>query len=58
MFDFESQETNRTKIQRKLWRATLQIGLEGVKGDEGTFTHPPVFFLPLVFEKKIQQKIY
>ena len=51
MLILESQETNRTKILRKLWCATLQIGDEDVKGDEGTFTYPPAFFLPFVFEK-------
>ena len=38
-FDFESQETNRTKILRKLWCARLQIGIEGVQGEEGIFTY-------------------
>ena len=57
IFYFETQETNLTKIPRKLWRARLQIGVEGVKGKERTFTHPPAFFLPLIFEK-IQPKLY
>ena len=38
----------RTKILRKLWCTRLQIGVEGVKGEEGIFTYPPTFFLPLV----------
>ena len=32
-FYFESGETNRTKIPRKVWCARLQIGVEGVKED-------------------------
>ena len=55
IFDFESQETNRTKILRKLWFARLQIGVEGNKGDKGTFTYPPAFFLLLVFENSSQR---
>ena len=47
MFDFEFQEINQAKILRKLWCATLQIGVKGVKGEKGTFTYPPVVFLPL-----------
>ena len=57
IFDFESQETNRTKILRKLWRARLQIGVECVKGYKGTFTYPPAFFLPVVF-LTFQPKLY
>ena len=56
-FDFKSQETNQTKILRKLWYARLQIGVEGVKGDKGTLTYPPVFFLPLVFKNSSQSFI-
>ena len=48
IFDFQSRETNRTKILQKLWCARLQIGVEGVKGHKWTFTYPPVFFLPLL----------
>ena len=44
------QKTNRTKILRKLWCARLQNGVEGVIEDKGTFTYPPTFSLPLVFE--------
>ena len=57
IFDFELQETNRTNILRKLWCARLQIGVESTKGEEGTFTHPPAFFLPLVFENSKQRFI-
>ena len=32
IFDFESQETNRTKILQKLWWARLQIGIEVSNG--------------------------
>ena len=49
MFDFESHETNPTKIVRKRWCATLPIGVEGVKGEEETLAYKPAFFLPLVF---------
>ena len=44
-------------ILRKLWCARLQIGVEGVKGEEGTFTYLPAFFLPLVFENSSQSFI-
>ena len=54
IFDFESQESNRTKNLRKLWCTRLQIGAEGVKGGEETFTYPPDFFLPLGFENSSQ----
>ena len=54
IFDFKSQETNRTKILQKLWCARLKIGVEDVKGDKGTLTYPSAFFLPLVFEKSSQ----
>ena len=49
---FVSQKTNRTNILRisKLWCARLQTGVEGVKGEEGTFTYSPAFFLSLVFQ--------
>ena len=57
IFDFESQETNRTKILRKLWCARLQFGVEGVKGEEGTFKYPQAFFLPLVFKNSSQSFI-
>ena len=50
IFDFESKETNPTHILRKLWFATIQIGVESVKGKEGTFTYQQAYFLPLVFE--------
>ena len=56
-YDFERQETNRTTILRKLWCARLQIGVEGVKGEEGTLTYPPAYFLPLVFENFSQSFI-
>ena len=39
IFDFESQETNRTKILRKLWCPRLQIGVKNVKVEEGTLTY-------------------
>ena len=48
MADFEFQETNRAKILRKLGCARLYI--EGVIGEDGIFTYPSAFFLPLVFE--------
>ena len=57
MFYFESQETNRTKILRKLRFARLQIRVEGVKGEEGTLKYPLAFFLPLVFENSNQSII-
>ena len=57
LFDFESQESNRTKILRILWCTRLQIGVEGVKGDEEIFTYPPDFFLPFSFWK-FQSKLY
>ena len=47
---FESIETNRTKILQKRWCTRLTIGVEGVLGEERTFTYPPGFFLPLVFK--------
>ena len=56
-FYFEPQETNRTKILRKLWCTLLQIGVESVKGEERTSTYPPAFFLPLVFENSSQSFI-
>ena len=37
--------------------ARLQMRVEGVKGQEGTFTYPSVFFLPLVFENSSQSFI-
>ena len=43
-----------TKILRKLWCARLQIEVAGVKGDKGTLTYPPAFFLHLVFENYSQ----
>ena len=57
IFGFEPQETNRTKILRKLWCARLQIGVQGVKGEEGTFTYLSAFFLILVFENSSQSFI-
>ena len=57
LYDFERQEANSTKILRKLWCPRLQIGVEGVKGEEGTLTYPPAFFLPLVFENSSQSFI-
>ena len=54
IFDFESQESNRTKILRKLLCSRLQIRVEGVKGEKGTFSYPPDFFLSLVFENPSQ----
>ena len=56
-FYFEPHETNRTKILRKLWCAMLQIGVEGVKGEEGTLTYPPAFFRREVFENSSQSFI-
>ena len=57
IFDFESQEKNRTKILWKLCCTSLQTGLEGIKGVEGIFTYPPAFFLHSVFENSIQSFI-
>ena len=57
IFYFESEETNRTKILRKLWCARLQIGFEGVKGGQRTFTLHTDFFLPLVVENSSQSFI-
>ena len=56
-FAFASKETNRTKILLMLWCARLQIWIEDVKGEEGTFTYPPAFFLPFVFENSSQSFI-
>ena len=57
IFDFESKETNRSKILQKLWCARLQIGVEGVKADKEPFIYPNAFFLPLVFENSSQSFI-
>ena len=57
LVDFESHETNWTKILRKLWCTRIQIGVEGVKGEERTFTYPMAFFLPLVFVN-VQWKLH
>ena len=57
IFGFEPQETNRTKILRKLWCARLQIGVESVKGEEGTLAYLPAFSLPLVLENSSQSFI-
>ena len=57
IFNFEYQETIRTKILRKLYCARVQTGVEDAKWDYGTFTYPSTFFLPLLFEISSQSFI-
>ena len=57
-FILNPTKKKQTKIVLKRWCATVHVGVEGVKWEERTFSYLQALFLPLVFWKKVQQKLY